>query len=426
MANIEEIAKKILEDDEYRDFLINGITQKHKTKGYFVYRKSRDGSIVKKGETIADDFYEDYEGYGENRYKFYSHYLKASVEGFIVYNYTKDEDAVEKGYLKAPHFATIYHKDKKFYLSHIDEIIDFSLKNFNCAFLNESFVGSLNSESSFELIKPTFKSNIDEIFLTVEKITNILPQHTGNLKISLRFSRDEKDFKVFESELNKALEPRAAISDIFEKGTIKNDPDSGVYEVSIEVYELIVDGSWKLQTSKKIMDNFEWKSRKQYVAEKIIENPLYIENGTDAEVKFYYENKEAIENLKNVILQKINDINIQKVNESATKREEENTKEETLNRIKGLVDSLGNYIDSFDIALESGKLNDMDILRQLRTIDETLSSLVELRDQIDDKSKILRNKNYIQDLYNRYKQSDVTNKSVCLRMETLISLFDEL
>lgn len=418
MAPVEEIAKKIIEDDEYRDFLINGVIQRNKTEGkvYFVSRESYNFAIVKKGSEIAHSF-------GE-KYKF----LKASATGLVVYGELNEDGNIKN----KRNYATIHHEDYKCYSKNIKDVTSFSLENYNCAFINNCFVASKDSVSSFNIINPSFRTNIDEIILSAEKITNKTNQHTGNIKIALRFSKQNQNIKelsgtkLIEFDLGKNLKPSSAISDICESGKIQNDPDSGIYEVFFEVYELIVDGSWKLQSSKKIKDNFEWKSKKQYIAERLIEDEFYIENTTDDEISFYSENRESIEIIKNKIAQKISEDNIKKVNESAAEREQENNKQDAMNNLKGLIDSLGNYIDTFDMALESGSLNDMDILRQLRTIDETLSSILDLKDNINDKSKVIRNKKYISSIYERYKNSEKANKSACLRMETLISLFDEL
>lgn len=419
MTSVQEIARKIIEDDEYRDFLLNGVKQKwtpsHSYSYISIYNGRKDFDIV---DPDRDQYIACFEG----------RRLKPSVKGCVVYNYKNQNEY----YLKSPHYATMHHEDYKFYLDHLKEINDSGLSKYQCTYKEGRFVASKDSNSSFDIINPTFKTNIDNISLCAEKVINKSNQHTGNLKIALRFSKQDENSKdlsgtkLIEFDLGKNLKPSAAISDISESGKIQNDPDSGIYKVFFEVYELIVDGSWKLQSTKKIRDNFEWKSRKQFIAERLIEDQFYIENGTDDEISFYNENRESIEIIKSKILQKINEENTKKVNESAAEREQENSRQDAINNLKSLIDSLGNYIDSFDMALESGKLNDMDILRQLRTIDGTLSSIVDLKDNIEDKTKVLRNKQYISSIYERYKDSEKANKSACLRMETLISLFDEL
>lgn len=312
MATVEEIAKKIIEDDEYRDFLINGVPQKYKLNDKddyihnFFYQSNYE--IVEKGESIAETF-------------LFAHRIEATVKGIVVYNFMDGQ----KYKFKSPHFATIHHEDYKLYLDNKQKVEKSSMEKYNCFFNGKTFLSSKNSKSTFAISNPSVKFNNDNVTLSVEKITNTSEQHTGDLKIAIRFSEEKPDgksiigTKLVEFNLDRALKPGDSISNIEKRGKIQNDPDSGVYVVGCEVYEHAEDDSWILKNWTKIID--KWKSRKQFIAEQLISNPMYIETGTEDEKSFYDDNKEAIEKLKIKIQNQISENNKKLVEANAVNRE---------------------------------------------------------------------------------------------------------
>lgn len=420
MATVEEIAKKIIEDDEYRDFLINGVPQKYKLNDKARYIRKYDPNsnyeIVKEGSTIAET-------------SMHCEPIAATVKGIVVYNFMDSQ----KHKLKSPHFATIHHEDYKLYLDNKQKVEKSSMEKYNCLFNGKAFLSSKDSKSSFAVSNPSVKFNIDNVTLSVEKITNTSELHTGELKIAIRFSEEKPDgksitgTKLVEFNLDKALKPGDSISDIEKKGKIQNDPDSGVYVVGVEVYEHAEDDSWILKNWTKYIDNFEWKSRKQFIAEQLISNPMYIETGTEDERSFYDDNKEAIEKLKIKIQNQISENNKQQAEADYADRKKNIAIDSARSTFLELTKTLTDYIDSFDIRLAGEDMSDMEILRNIRTIDETLLAITKLKDTLGEEIKsAYRNKDYVSGILDRYKKKDNCNIAACDRLEKLIQLFDEL